>query len=74
MLNILNELDKYSKSYAWTTTIGLQAVDGLQTSKYLIDTAVKNIGWVISLEEADALINSYYESKPNNSENARTEK
>ena len=30
-----SEPDKVHKSYAWSTAIGLQAVDGLRTSKYL---------------------------------------
>ena len=37
-----SEPDKQEKGYAWHTAIGLQAVDGLKTSKYLIDTAIKN--------------------------------
>lgn len=38
-----SEPNKRDKGYAWHTAIGLQAVDGLKTSKYLIDTAIKNI-------------------------------
>jgi len=68
-----SEPDKYNKSYAWSTAIGLQAVDGLETSKYLIDTAIKNIEGEITIDEADALINSYYESNPDNSIGNRTE-
>ena len=30
-----SEPDKVHKGYAWSTAIGLQAVDGLRTSKYL---------------------------------------
>ena len=37
------EPNKRDKWYAWHTAIGLQAVDGLKSSKYLIDTAIKNI-------------------------------
>ena len=33
-----------NKGYAWRTAIGLQAVDGLTTSQYLLETAIKNIG------------------------------
>lgn len=36
-----SEPNKKDKGYAWHTAIGLQAVDGLKTSKYLIDTAIK---------------------------------
>ena len=38
-----SEPDKASKGYAWSTVIGLQAVDGLKPSKYLIDIAIRNI-------------------------------
>ena len=43
------EPDKRDKGYAWHTAIGLQAVDGLKTSQYLIDTAIKNIEISIKL-------------------------
>ena len=35
-----SESDKAHKGYAWSVAIGLQAVDGLKPSKYLIDTAI----------------------------------
>ena len=54
---------KVNKGYIWSTAIGLQAVDGLKTSKYLIDTAISNIEGDITLEETRHLIESYYESK-----------
>ena len=57
------EQNKVNKGYIWSTAIGLQAVDGLKTSKYLIDTAKSNIEGDITLEEARHLIESYYESK-----------
>ena len=47
----------------WKTTIGLQAVDGLQPSAYLIDVAKRNIEGEISLDETRKLIDSYYQSK-----------
>lgn len=33
------EPGQIEKSEAWQTAIGLQAIDGLQTSAYLLDTA-----------------------------------
>ena len=45
---------KRERSYAWHTAIGLQAVDGLETSDYLKETAVKNIEGEITLGEAQA--------------------
>ncbi len=47
----------------WQTAIGLQAVDGLRPSSYLIDIAHKNIEGEISIEESQQLIDSYYKSK-----------
>ncbi len=68
-----SEPDKARKSYAWSTAIGLQAVDGLKTSQYLIDTAVRNIEGEISISEAQNLINSYYEEQPKREGGDRTE-
>ena len=47
----------------WKSAIGLQAVDGLQPSAYLIDVAKRNIEGEISLDETRKLIDSYYQSK-----------
>lgn len=56
-----SEPDKKEKASAWKTAIGLQAVDGLQTSDYLKDTAVKHIEGDISIDEVKKLINGYYQ-------------
>ena len=53
---------KYYKSYAWKTAIGLQQVDGLEPSEYLIKTAEQNINGDISFDDAHALISSYYKA------------
>ena len=58
------EPDKAGRCYVWSTAIGLQAVDGLKPSKYLIDTAAQNIEGKITLKEAQNLIDSYYEERP----------
>ena len=67
------EPNKRDKGYAWHTAIGLQAVDGLKTSKYLIDTAIKNIEGDISIDEAQELLNTYYEENPKADTEDRTE-
>lgn len=59
-----SEPDKVSKGYAWSTAIGLQAVDGLRPSKYLVETAIQNIDGKITVREAKNLIDSYYEERP----------
>jgi fido (protein-threonine AMPylation protein) len=62
-----NESDKKEKSYSWYTAIGLQDVDGLKTSDYLKDVATRNITGEISFDDAEHLIHSYYEEKPDKS-------
>lgn len=59
-----SEPDKANKGYVWSTAIGLQAVDGLKPSEYLVDTAIQNIEGKITLKEARDLIDSYYEERP----------
>ena len=57
------EPDRAEKSEAWQTAIGLQAVDGLNTSAYLLDTAKDHIEGKITIDEAQQRIHSYYEQR-----------
>ena len=57
------EPGKKEKAGIWQTAIGLQAVDGLQTSEYLKDTACRHIEGEIDIDEVRELIKSYYQSK-----------
>lgn len=57
------EPGQIEKSEAWQTAIGLQAVDGLKTSAYLLDTAKEHIEGKISIDEAQKRIQSYYEQR-----------
>ena len=69
-----SEPDKAHKSYVWSTAIGLQAVDGLKPSKYLVDTAIQNIEGKITMKEVQSLIDSYYKERPVHlSDDERTE-
>ena len=69
-----SEPDKVHKGYVWSTAIGLQAVDGLKPSKYLVDTAIQNIEGKITMKEAQSLIDSYYKERPVHlSDDERTE-
>ena len=68
-----SEPAKRDKGYAWHTAIGLQAVDGLKTSEYLVHTAIRNIEGEISFEEANVLLQTYYEENPSRDELDRTE-
>lgn len=59
----LGEPEQKEKAANWNIAIGLQAVDGLQTSEYLIETAKRNIEGEISIDEVRQLIHNYYLSK-----------
>ena len=56
------EPQQRERSEAWKVAIGLQQVDRLQTSDYLLDTAKRHIEGDISIGEAKQLIDSYYQS------------
>ncbi len=68
-----SEPAKRDKGHAWHTAIGLQEVDGLKTSDYLAHTAVRNIEGEITFEEANALLQTYYEQNPARDASDRTE-
>ena len=68
----MSEFDEYivhgepgqkEKADAWQTAIGLQDVDGLKVSTYLLDTARRHIEGDISIDEARDRIKAYYETK-----------
>ena len=51
-----SEPHKRERAEAWRVAIGLQAVDGLQTSEYLQETARRNIEGEITIDEARELV------------------
>ena len=57
------EPDRAEKSEAWQTAIGLQDVDGLKTSDYLLETAKEHIEGRIDITAAQRRIESYYEQR-----------
>lgn len=68
----MSEFDEYivhgeprqkEKADAWQTAIGLQDVDGLKVSTYLLDTARQHIEGDITIDEARERIKVYYETK-----------
>jgi fido (protein-threonine AMPylation protein) len=65
------EPDLKSRSSNWKTAIGLQQVDGLTPSKYLLEAANANIEGKISLSEAERRIAAYYEQKPADSDDEK---
>lgn len=69
----LGEPSKKEKSEIWETAIGLQQVDGLKPSKYLIDTAKLHIEGDITFEDVKNQISSYYKEKPANTDDKKKE-
>ena len=63
-----SEPEKQENGKLWQTAIGLQQVDGLTPSKYLYETAKRNIDGEITIEEAKQLIDSYYETRQGRTE------
>ena len=68
----MSEFDEYivhgepgqkEKADAWQTAIGLQDVDGLKVSTYLLDTARQHIEGDITIDEVHDRIKAYYETK-----------
>ena len=69
----LGEPEKAEKSKIWQTAIGLQQVDGLTPSDYLITAAKQNIEDEITIYEVQERLDSYYKAKPVGTADDRTE-
>lgn len=54
---------KKERAEAWRAAIGLQAVDGLKVSDYLLELARRNIEGEIGMEEVNKLLDEYYDEK-----------
>jgi fido (protein-threonine AMPylation protein) len=69
------EPSQKEKALIWQTAIGLQDVDGLKPSDYLIETARENIEDKITINEVQQRIDSYYKEQSNqkNIDTERTE-
>ena len=59
------EPSQKEKSKIWQIAIGLQQVDGLTPSAYLIETAKENIEGKITIDEVKYRIDSYYKLQKN---------
>lgn len=57
------EPGKRERAFAWATAIGLQDVDGLKVSPFLLQLARRNIEGEISMSEARRLIDAYHSQK-----------
>ena len=62
---VQGEPDKKAKANAWQTAIGLQDVDGLKTSEYLIKTAVQHIEGDITISQVKDMLDDYYQVRGN---------
>ena len=67
------EPNKAEKAKVWKTAIGLQQVDGLKPSEYLIETAKQNIEGDITIDEVKKRIENYYKQHPTKTDGDRTE-
>ncbi|NBU70740.1 MAG: cell filamentation protein Fic, partial [Bacteroidetes bacterium] len=67
------EPNKAEKAKVWKTAIGLQQVDGLNPSEYLIETAKQNIEGDITIEEVKKRIETYYQQHTTKTDEDRTE-
>ncbi|MEM6299391.1 MAG: Fic family protein [Bacteroidota bacterium] len=67
------EPEKSEKAKVWKAAIGLQQVDGLKPSDYLIETARQNIEGDITIKEVKSRLDSYYKTHTTRKDEARTE-
>lgn len=58
-----NKKDGYTKQLYWNLAIGLQQVDGLTPSEYLLDLSKKHINSEITNEELEIMLKQYYSTK-----------
>lgn len=66
--------DKVKKQEYWNTGIGLNKVDNLEPSKYLLELSEKNINGKLKYYEVESLLKKYYETKDTNDTNIQKEK
>ena len=65
-----SEPHRSERAQSWKTAIGLQAVDGLKPSSYLLETARRHIEGDISIEEVKSLIDSYYQTQASHTQDS----
>ena len=66
--------DTNKKQEYWNTGIGLNKVDNLEPSKYLLDLSKKNINGELKYYEVENLLKSYYETQNSTDINIQKEK
>lgn len=70
---IQGEPGRKERAEAWQVAIGLQAVDGLKPSQYLLQTAQEHIEEHINFDEVDRRIASYYQTEAGRREQEGTD-
>ena len=66
--------DNNKKQEYWNTGIGLNKIDNLEPSKYLIDLSQKNISGKLKYYEIENLLKKYYETQDFNNITIQKEK
>lgn len=64
------EPSQREKANAWATAVGLQDVDGLSVSPYLLDNARSHIEGEISIEDVQSRLRAYYQIKDSRGKSA----
>lgn len=66
--------DAEKKQEYWSAGIGLNKVDNLEPSKYLLDLSEKNISGELKYYEVESLLKTYYEKQNSNDIKIKNEK
>lgn len=69
---IQGEPDKRERVRNWMAAIGLQDVDGLTPSDYMLETVRRNIEGEITIDEVSRLVDEYYTTQEGLKQEART--
>lgn len=69
---IQEEPDKRDRVRNWMAAIGLQDVDGLTPSNYMLETVRRNIEGEITIEEVGRLVDEYYTTQEGLQQESRT--
>ena len=69
---IQGEPNRRDRVRNWMTAIGLQDVDGLTPSNYMLETVRRNIEGEISIDEVSRLVDEYYTTQEGLKEESRT--
>lgn len=69
---IQGDPDQHDRVRNWMAAIGLQNVDGLTPSNYMLETVRRNINGEITIDEVSRLVDEYYTTQEGLKQEART--